>query len=166
MDLNTEIILIGLLAAVVLLLVFCIILTVRINRINRRYRKIVGNTSIEHVDDLLISLQEKVGGLLTDSKQQADTIASIREVMKKMKANVAVKRYNAFSQQGSDLSFSVAILDEEQEGLVITAIHNREDSYLYAKPVHMGESTYTLSPEEKEVIVQAAEKKQSSPHRT
>lgn len=159
MDSYVDVILAGLSAIVMVVLVLLIIVLVRISRMNKRYRNIVGNTSIENVDDLLMSFQEKLEWLTGASKQQADAIAGIRSSMKTMKAHVAIKRYNAFSQHGSDLSFSLAILDDEQDGVVLTGIHNREESYLYAKPVEKGTSSYTLSPEEKEVIAQTSERK-------
>jgi len=149
-------ILAGLIGLTLLLGVMVVVLMVRVSRMNKRYRKIVGNSNHESVDDLLMLLQEQSEGLMRASQQQADTIEGIRNTMKKMKAYVAVSRYNAFSQQGSDLSFSVAILDEEKDGVVITGIHSREESYIYAKPVEKGSSSYALSPEEKQVIAQTS----------
>lgn len=146
----------GLSGAVLVLLIVVVILMIRIGKMNKRYKKLVGNSSIENVDDLLMSMQEGIRNLEQSGKQQADAIDGIRQVMKEMKARVAVTRYNAFSQHGSDLSFSVAILDEEQDGVVLTGIHSREESYVYAKPVQKGQSSYALSPEEKQVIAQTA----------
>lgn len=154
MDSYLDVIVIGLSALLLIVILLVIILMVRISRINKRYRNIVGNTTIENVDDLLITLQNKVDQLQGQNKEQAEAISGIRLIMRTMKSNLSIKRYNAFSNQGSDLSFSVAILDEQQDGVVLTGIHSREESYLYAKPVEKGESSYTLSPEEKEVIAQ------------
>ena len=47
------------------------------------------------------------------------------------------------------MSFSLAILSEQEEGIVLTGLHNRESSYVYAKPLKDGQSKYPLSPEEK-----------------
>lgn len=164
MDSYTNVILISIIAVLVVFLVFIIAIMVRIGRINKRYRNIIGNAAVDNVDDLLISLQDKIHELTAASKQQADTITGIRSSMRTMKSNLSIKRYNAFSQQGSDLSFSLAILDDEQDGVVLTGIHNREESYLYAKPVEKGQSNYTLSPEEREVIAQSSGRKTGSPH--
>lgn len=161
MEAYTNEILIGMLALFVIMTILLIIAFVKIGRINKRYRKIVGNSSAENVDELLMNLQDKLEGLAAKAHVQAEAIEDIRRIMRTMKANLAIKRYNAFSNQGSDLSFSLAILDEEQDGVVLTGIHSREESYLYAKPVGKGTSTYTLTPEEKEVIAQTAGKKQS-----
>jgi hypothetical protein len=76
-----------------------------------------------------------------------------------MKSRLGVQRYNAFSQEGgSDLSFSIVILDEEQDGVVLTGIHGREQTFIYAKPVEKGQSSYSLSPEEKVLIDRIAVK--------
>lgn len=156
MESYVDVFLAGLTGAVVLLLIMVIVLMVKLGNMNKRYRKIIGNSNIEHVDELLMELQEGKQSLESAVKEQAETINGIRRVMKKLKANVAVSRYNAFNKQGSDLSFSVAILDDEQDGVVLTGIHSREESYIYAKPIEKGVSSYALSPEEKEVIAQTS----------
>lgn len=160
MESYVEVFLLGLSGAVVLLLILMLVLMIRVGKLNKRYKKLIGNASVENVDDVLISLQDAVNRLGELYKQQADAINGIRSTMKKMKSKVAVSRYNAFSQQGSDLSFSIAFLDDEQDGVVLTGIHSREESYIYAKPVAKGKSSYALSPEEKEVIAQTAAAKQ------
>lgn len=150
------VIILGAISVILLVvLILAIAALVKLSRLQKRYKKLIGNASVDNVDDLLLSIQERINGLTAENKQQADAISGIRTRMKTMKSNVAMKRYNAFSQQGSDLSFSIAITDEEQNGLVITGIHNREESYLYAKPVENGHSSYTLTPEEKETIAQS-----------
>ena len=65
--------------------------------------------------------------------------------------------YSAFKVTGSDLSFAVAMLDENNDGVVFNGIYSREMSNIYAKPVKNGVSEYTLSEEEKEAIRRAIE---------
>lgn len=139
-----------------LLLVWVVVLSGKLNRLRKRMAKIIGNAAAENVDDLLLRIQ-----MALERQQEADErhereLNGIRREMKKMKCRVGIIRYNAFAQQGSDLSFSIAILDDEMDGVVLTGIHSREESYMYAKPVEKGQSKYTLSPEEKQVIDQTA----------
>ncbi len=75
--------------------------------------------------------------------------------VEQLKGKVGMVRYNAFGEQGNDLSFSVAILDEQQNGIVMTSIYNREQSNSYAKPIEKGASSYRLSEEEKSAIQKA-----------
>ena len=71
---------------------------------------------------------------------------------------LGVVRFNAFDNTGSDLSFSVALLDAADAGFVLSGIYGREESRVYAKPVLKGESTYLLTKEEKQAL-DAARKK-------
>ena len=65
---------------------------------------------------------------------------------------VGLVRYNAFQNVGSDLSFALALLDRENNGLVLNGLYGSESSNIFAKPIKNGESTYQLSEEEKEAI--------------
>ena len=67
----------------------------------------------------------------------------------------AIIRYNPFSEVGSNQSFSVALLDGNNDGMVITSLYTREGNRVYAKPIKNGVSEYSLSDEEKEVIEKA-----------
>ena len=68
-----------------------------------------------------------------------------------------VIRYNPFSEVGSNQSFSVALLDGNNDGVVITSLFTREGNRVYAKPIKNAVSEYSLSDEEKEAIEKAIE---------
>jgi len=74
---------------------------------------------------------------------------------KKHVQKVGVVRFNPFKDIGGDQSFSIALLDEEDNGLVITSLYGREGNRVYAKPIEGGQSKYQLSDEEKEAISRA-----------
>ena len=65
---------------------------------------------------------------------------------------VGVVRFNAFDDTGSDLSYSVALLDERKDGVVFSSIFGRDENRCYAKPVKNGKSDYPLSKEELEAL--------------
>ncbi len=69
--------------------------------------------------------------------------------------HIGVIRFNPFQDKGGDQSFVVAILDDHADGVVLTGLHSRVDSRVYAKPVVRGQSNYTLTGEEKEAIARA-----------
>ncbi|EOC99788.1 hypothetical protein L21TH_2187 [Caldisalinibacter kiritimatiensis] len=75
---------------------------------------------------------------------------------------VGIIRYNAFDDMGSDLSFSIALLDENLNGVVISTIFGRNESNTYAKPIIEGKSKYNLSVEELQAIDKAKENGMSS----
>lgn len=67
----------------------------------------------------------------------------------------AVVRFNPFRNAGSNQSFSLTLLDEEKNGIIISSLYGREINRIYAKPVKAGVSEYQLTEEEKEAIQKA-----------
>ncbi len=68
---------------------------------------------------------------------------------------VGVIRFNPFREVGGDQSFSVALLDGTDSGIVITSFYTREGNRVYGKPIRNGLSEYSLSEEEKGAIEKA-----------
>ena len=68
---------------------------------------------------------------------------------------VGIVRFNPFSEVGGDQSFSIALLDGNDDGVVITSLYSREGNRIYGKPIKAGQSEYSLSKEEKEAIEKA-----------
>ncbi len=73
---------------------------------------------------------------------------------------MSVIRYNPFSGVGSNQSFSIALLDDDNNGFVLTSLYSRDGNRVYAKPVKGGKSEYQLSKEEEKVILIAIKKKE------
>ena len=69
--------------------------------------------------------------------------------------HLAVVRYDAFGDMGGHLSWSMALLDDHGNGVLITSIHGRSDARTYAKPVSAWASDQQLSPEEEDAITHA-----------
>jgi len=65
---------------------------------------------------------------------------------------VGLIRYNPFSEVGGNQSFSLALLDAQDNGVVITSLYNREGNRVYSKPIEQGQSSYPLSAEEIKAI--------------
>lgn len=72
---------------------------------------------------------------------------------------VGLYKYDAFGNTKNSLSFTLALLDRENNGIVINSIYGQDNSNVYSKPVIKGTSKYNLSDEEKEAINIAIEKK-------
>ena len=70
---------------------------------------------------------------------------------------VELLRYNPYEDTGGNVSFSIAALDEKGSGFVLTSLHARSGTRLFAKPINQGKSKYRLSSEEEEVVKKAME---------
>ncbi|MCW3488964.1 DUF4446 family protein [Dethiobacter alkaliphilus] len=145
------------LAAVAVLFVFYLVLYRKFLFLSRRYQEFMAGGNGE-------SLEGTLENLFADIRKVNESISSNRKRMEKIEKvldtatrGIGVVRFNAFQETGSDLSFAVAYLDAQRNGVVISSIYGREESRTYAKPVKNGESTYQLSMEEQEAIRQAAD---------
>jgi hypothetical protein len=151
---SLELVILIILALVIILFIMSIILWVKLSNMRKKYKRLLNGANPVNVEELLNNIQQKQTQQIEQTAALTTKVEAFKEAVKKMKSKVGIHRYNAFSDTGSDLSFSVAILDELQDGVLLTGIHNREQTYIYAKPVQNGKSQYTLSPEEVEAINQ------------
>ncbi len=98
-----------------------------------------------------------------DLKKKVEVVSHKLENLKKKGEfslqKMGVIRYNPFSGVGSNQSFSLALLDGNDDGMVITSLYAREGNRVYGKPVKDGKSEYSLSEEEKKAISDALKPK-------
>ena len=158
--LKSDNVLIGFAILLIVLILGFLILFVRTSNLNRRYkefmRKLGNGKNIEEDLENYIYRVEKV------EKQNSELQLICKEIGNQMSGciqKVGVVRYNAFKDTGSDLSFALALLDEDNTGVVMNGIYSREMSNIYAKPVEKGKSSYTISAEEKLAIDRAIQSK-------
>lgn len=81
--------------------------------------------------------------------------AELENLKKENKFNlqkVSLVRFNPFREVGGNQSFSIALLDGNDNGIVITSLYTREGNRVYGKPIKNGQSDYLLSEEEKKAI--------------
>lgn len=138
-----------------LLFVLTLIIYFRQNKLLARYRRLLNGESAQDLEAMLLEQEQMIRSLQTqvaDLKQQ--TVSQSQEAMKHVQ-KVGMVRFNAFPDTGSDLSFAVALLDGEDNGVVLSSLYGRSESRIYAKPIQGGTSTYKLSDEEKEAIQKA-----------
>ena len=89
------------------------------------------------------------------NKIQAMEIAKLREQMSRTPVKTGIVKYDAFPDVGGRMSFALAMLDMNNTGFVINAIHSNEGCYTYIKEIVKGESYIVLGQEEKDALRQA-----------
>ncbi|NLI88928.1 MAG: DUF4446 family protein [Epulopiscium sp.] len=147
---------IGLIATSFLFLILIIILFAKNRKLKNRYNEFMKGSEVD-IETLLRESIERSADIQDSYKYIRDSIDSIQTQLKNCVQKVGIVRYNAVSGVGSDLCFAVALLDEEDTGVVINGIYTRDGSYTYAKEVTLGSSKHILSDEEKEAIKRAQE---------
>jgi hypothetical protein len=94
-------------------------------------------------------------GLPEDPRALRQEVAALKAESAQALRNVAVVRYDAFTDTGGQLSWSLALLDDSGSGVVLTSIQGRNESRTYAKNVVGWASETQLSPEEEDAITNA-----------
>ncbi|MBS3898219.1 MAG: DUF4446 family protein [Dethiobacter sp.] len=143
--------------AIAALLVICLVLYCKLSYLAKRYKAFMLGANGLSLETSLESLHTEIKAMDGEIVANRGRIQELAKVLDTATRGVGVVRFNAFQETGSDLSFAVAFLDAEKNGVVISSIYGREESRTYAKPLEGGQSAYHLGSEEQEAIRKASE---------
>ncbi len=146
----------GLIIFIMILIILYITNIVKLGKIRRNYISFmnkVGNG--ENIQESLEKYVKQVEEVKKENETLKKGIQQLETGVAGCIQKVGLIRYSAFKDTGSDLSFTLALLNKENTGVVLNGIYSRDMSNIYAKPVEKGVSTYTLSEEEKQAIEKA-----------
>lgn len=115
-------------------------------------------TNNKNLEEFITNYLYKIDDANAISERISSENKILQEKLKKCVQKTGIVRYRAFDNVGGDLSFSVALLDENNDGIVLTGIYGRDYSPTYAKPINSGTSKYDLSEEEKTALNEAMKK--------
>lgn len=138
----------------VLNLLVIILLVIKLRRYQKVQKELLKG---EEVSDLEAIVLKHKKTLATHNKNLKEIGNILEELVEKNKFNiqkVGVVRFNPFADTGGNMSFVIALLDGKNNGIVISSLHSREGTRIYAKPVENGQSQFNLTEEEKRAILQ------------
>ncbi len=125
-------------------------------KLKKRIDRFMGSKSQRHnLEAMLTSCLESVSEVDSKYASVVSDLQSMRERLRFCVQKVGCVRYNPFNDMGGDLSFTLALLDENDNGVVLNTMHSRDVSYTYCKAIQQRHSNYTLSEEEEEAIALA-----------
>ncbi|MDF2503236.1 DUF4446 family protein [Clostridium sp.] len=157
---NLSIYIVGILIVIIIILVITSFVNISaINRLENKYRKLTRGVENSNLQELIESYMDKIDNASSETKEIKNVYDDIHEKLNRCIQNISIVRYKAFEDVGSDLSFSIAMLDNNKDGVIITSIYGRDESTTYAKPIDKGISRYDLSEEEKYVLKDSISKK-------
>ncbi|GAW93659.1 DUF4446 family protein [Calderihabitans maritimus] len=140
---------------IAVMLLFLIMLGLRFRSLRYRYERLMRGAKG-------ISLEKRIGeyaDIAVENKEKTENLEQqllhIKQTLARSVQHIGLVRFNAFPEVGSNLSFALALLDQEGNGVVISSIYGREETRIFTKPVVNGDSIYHLSEEEKQAINEA-----------
>lgn len=149
------IILILMMVMIVILFVFQIKTSFKINRFMKKYKSFMKGKDGISLEKTILRNMNDIDMLSESSKNHMEQIKQLKEIQTHTLNKTAIVKYDAFKEMGGKLSFALAMLDQENSGFVINAVHSREGCYTYIKEIVKGESYIILGEEEKEALRQA-----------
>lgn len=140
----------------ILLVIILTFIVVKNNKDYIKFMKKIGNGN--NIDEMLKTYLKDVKEIKRDNLEIKAYYTKLDDDISSCIQKAGILRYNAFRDVGGDLSFAMALLDREDNGIVLNGIYGSESSNIYAKPIKKGQSTYQLSDEEKYAIELAQQK--------
>lgn len=156
LDTNTSLMIFA--AVLGVLFLWLIFLTYRQQKMYKRVGEVFDTSKNGDIYKILEKYLKETKEVESYAKKVEIEMAKISKKMQKSIQKIGFVRYNPFGKNdtGGNQSFSIALLDNDDSGLVITSMHAREGTRVYGKSVSQGKSTNTLSDEEVEAIEKAA----------
>ena len=110
------------------------------------------------MEDIILNFFERIESLEQGEQTTRSDLKDIKDNLKITYQKKGLVKYDAFREMSGDLSYSLALLDKENNGVLISSMYSREGCYTYAKDIVNGESKINLSEEEAEALKQAVAK--------
>lgn len=149
------IIIIILLIIVIILIGSMISYSLRLSRLERKYKMFMKGSDAQSLEKTFMRKFAQIDRLYEAKENHEQTIKSIVKNFRVIFSKYGVEKYDAFDDVGGKLSFALALLDKENTGLILNAVHSRDNCFLYLKEIVKGESYVMLSQEEVEALRKA-----------
>ena len=147
------------LAVVCLVTFILLIITLcKLKALRRRVDALTRGKDAETMEDSILNFFERIESLEDAERKMHRDIRDIKENLKITYQKTGLVKYDAFREMSGALSYSLALLDKENNGILITSMYSREGCYTYAKDIIKGECKLNLSDEEAEALKQAVAK--------
>lgn len=146
---------IGIAACILIMFVILIAQAVKISKLKKRYEKFMLGKDAGSLEKEITSLFEDISFLKEVTEKNRKEIRNIYKKMRFTYQKLGIVKYDAFKQMGGMLSFSLALLNEDNDGFIINSVHSSDGCYSYTKEINKGECSLALGEEEKQALEMA-----------
>lgn len=143
----------GIIAALfIAVIVLLIIVLVNQSRLTKKYNAFMSGNDAKTMEDAILKRFRDIDRLLAADAKKDIAIREIGDNLNIAYQKIGIIKYDAFKEMGGKLSFALALLDKENTGFVMNAMHSREGCYTYIKEIIKGEAFIALGDEEKKAV--------------
>ena len=155
LGLDSGIIIFILLIVSIILLVSLVSCNMRLSRLERKYRLFMRGTDGQSLEKVFVRKFAQIDRLYEAKEDHEHDINFLKKNFGLIFSKYGVEKYDAFDDVGGKLSFALALLDKDNSGLIMNAVHSRDNCFLYLKEIVKGDSYVMLSQEEVEALRKA-----------
>lgn len=134
----------------------------RFGRYIRRQEELFSGEEVKNIEELLLKQKKTLATHHKNLKELGEILEELVEGNRFNVQRVGLVRFNPFGESGGNMSFALALLTGDDNGIVISSLHNRDGTRIYAKKITRGVSDHHLTDEEKQAIINAKTKDQKS----
>ena len=155
LGMDPGIIIILLLIVVIILVIKIFSNSMRLSRLERKYKMFMKGSDAQSLEKVFVRKFAQIDRLYEAKEDHEHDINFIKKNFAQIFSKYGVEKYDAFDDVGGKLSFALALLDKDNSGLILNAVHSRDNCFLYLKEIVKGESYVMLSQEEVEALRKA-----------
>ena len=152
---DTAYILAGMLALILILLILIIVTLCKLKKLRRKLDRYMRGKDAESLEETILSCIEKAEKVDQMNHILREDIIGLRKNQKITFQKMGMVKYNAFREMSGDLSFALALLDQENNGFLINSVYGNEGCNSYIKKIKNGESEIHLSEDEQKALDKA-----------
>lgn len=145
-------IIIGLTVLLLLLVVLVIVQICNYSKLSKKYKKFMQGKDAKSLEKDIIGLYEDNKFLKNSTDKNKKDIRTLYKKMESTYQKCGIVKYDAFQQMGGKLSFSLALLNEKNDGFIMNSVHSTDGCYSYTKIVKDGNCNISLGDEEKQAL--------------
>lgn len=145
-------IIIGLTVLLLLLVVLVIVQICNYSKLSKKYKKFMQGKDAKSLEKDIIGLYEDNKFLKNSTDKNKKDIRTLYKKMESTYQKCGIVKYDAFQQMGGKLSFSLALLNERNDGFIMNSVHSTDGCYSYTKIVKDGNCNISLGDEEKQAL--------------
>ena len=158
LNLDMGYVVIGMAAVLLITFILLMVFMVKYTKLQKNYKKFMMTSDGNSIEKELQIKFNKVNSVASKIRVIEDRLDGIDETLVKTYQKMGIVKYDAFKEMGGKLSFSLALLNQDNTGILISSMHSREGCYTYTKEIIKGESFVLLADEEREALDQAMQK--------
>ena len=152
----------GIVALILILFLILLIMQIRLmgkfKKLYRTYDRFMRGKDMESMEETVLAQFERIEALEKSNEEKDRQIESIFENLQHVYQKTGLVKYDAFREMSGKLSYAVALLDKEDNGILVNSMYSREGCYSYVKTISGGKCSIEMSEEEQKALKIAVNK--------